>query len=83
MRAVRFQARVGIDDSTGRRGSVRFRVLVDGREKYVSPILRGGEKPVPVEVDLTGAKRLELVVDYADRADVLDRADWLDARIVE
>ncbi|NLF10042.1 MAG: hypothetical protein GX594_18995 [Pirellulaceae bacterium] len=62
---------------------MRFRVLVDGREKYAGPILRDGEPPVPVEVDLTGAKRMELVVDYADRADVLDRADWLDARIVE
>ena len=79
----RFQALVGIDDSTDGRGSVRFRVLVDGREKYVSPILRGGDPPVPVSVELAGAKRLELVVDYADRADVLDHADWLDARLVE
>ncbi|MCD4727418.1 MAG: NPCBM/NEW2 domain-containing protein [Pirellulales bacterium] len=78
----RFQALVGIDDSTDGRGSVRFRVLVDGRERYVSPILRGGDPPVPVLVELTGAKRLELVVDYADRADVLDHADWLDARLV-
>ncbi len=79
----RFQALLGIDDSTDGRGSVRFRVLVDGRERYVSPILRGGDPPVPVSVELTGAKRLELVVDYADRADVLDHADWLDARLVE
>ncbi len=79
----RFQALLGIDDSTDGQGSVRFRVLVDGREKYVSPILRGGDPPVPVSVELAGAKRLELVVDYADRADVLDHADWLDARIVE
>ena len=60
---------------------MRFRVLVDGQEKFASPILRGGDPPVPVSVDLTGAKKLELVVDYADRADVLDHADWLDARI--
>ena len=78
----RFRALAAIDDSTGRHGSVRFRVLVDGREKYASPIVRGGDPPMPVDVDLTGAERLELVVDYADRADLLDRADWLDARIV-
>ena len=82
-RVKRFQALAGIDDSTDGRGSVRFRVLVDGIEKYAGPIIRGGEPPKPIEVDLTGAKRLELVVDYADRADVLDRADWIEARIVE
>ena len=84
MRAIgppqRFQADVGIDDSTGG-GSVRFHVRVDGRERFVSPILRGGDAPVPVSVDVAGAKKLELTVDYADRADVLDRADWLNARL--
>jgi len=73
---------VGIDDSAAGQGSVRFRVLLDGREAFVSPILRGGDPPLPVSVDLGGAKLLELLVDYADRADVMDRADWLDARMV-
>jgi hypothetical protein len=80
----RFQAELGIDDSTSGGGSVRFRVFVDGREKYSSPTtVRGGMPPVPVSVDLDGAKRLDLVVDYADRADVLDHADWLDARLTQ
>jgi hypothetical protein len=77
----RFEADVGVDDSTAGQGSVQFRVLVDGSEKFASPILRGGNPPVHVSVDLTGAKKLELLVDYADRADVLDHADWLDARL--
>jgi hypothetical protein len=61
---------------------VVFRVLVDGHERFASPILRGGDAPVPVSVDVRGAKKLELMVDYADRGDVLDHADWLDARLV-
>jgi hypothetical protein len=81
--ATRFEAHVGIDDSTGRRGSVIFRVLVDGQERFTSPILRGGDAPVPVSVDVRGAKKLELIVDYADRGDVLDHADWLDARLTQ
>ncbi|MEN6459614.1 MAG: NPCBM/NEW2 domain-containing protein [Thermoguttaceae bacterium] len=81
MAARRFESLVAIDDSAAGGGSVRFHVLVDGREQFVSPILRGGDRPAPVSVDLTGAKRLELIVDSADRGDVLDRADWLDARI--
>jgi len=83
VRAARFEAALGIDDSTGGRGSVQFRVLVDGQEKYASPIIRGGDAPVPISVDVTGAQKLELVVDYADRADVLDHADWLNARLIQ
>jgi hypothetical protein len=79
----RFQAELGIDDSTGGRGSVGFRVLVDGQPKYSSGPIRGGASPVPVSIDLTGAKRLELVVDYGEQADVLDHADWLGARLVK
>ncbi len=78
-----FQAELAIDDATNGGGSVRFRVLVDGREKYTSETIRGNTKPVPITVDLTGAKRLELIVDYADRADVLDHADWINARLIK
>ncbi len=83
VRARRFEALVAVDDSTAGGGSVVFRVLVDGRERFASKTIRGGDAPVPVSVDLAGAEKLELSVDYADRADVLDHADWLDARIVE
>lgn len=79
----RFQAELGIDDSTEGLGSVRVRVFVDGRERYTSPTVRGGQPPVPVAVDLAGAKRLDLLVEYADRADELDRADWLNARLIK
>ncbi|HYW81172.1 MAG TPA: NPCBM/NEW2 domain-containing protein [Thermoguttaceae bacterium] len=79
----RFDTELGIDDSTEGRGSVRFRIFVDGKQKYTSKTLPGGEPPVHATVDLTEAKRLDLIVDFADRADELDRADWLDARLVK
>ena len=78
----RFETEIGIDDSTGGRGSVQFRVLVDGQERFASRVIRGGDRPTPVSVDIRGGKRLELVVDYADRADVLDHADWLVRRLI-
>jgi hypothetical protein len=78
----RFQAELGIDDATAGGGSVRYRIFVDGKNKFTSEIVRGGMKPVPVSVDLAGAKRLDLVVDFADRADQLDHANWLDARLI-
>ena len=78
----RFEALLAIDEVAGGRGSVQYRVFVDSEEKYASPIVRGGRPPVFVSVDVTGAQRLDLVVDFADRADEQDHADWLDARLV-
>jgi len=79
----RFDAELGIDDSTDGGGSVRFRVYVDGEERQGSQIVRGGQRPVPISVDLKDARRLDLIVDFADRADQLDRADWMDARLMK
>ena len=78
----RFQAELAIDDGTHGRGSVRFHVFVDGSPKYTSPVVRGSTATVPVSVDLSGAQQLDLVVDFGDRADELDHANWLDARLV-
>ena len=80
--AKTFQAEIAIDDITDGMGSVRFRVFVDGAQKYVSPTIRGLAEPVPISVDVRDARRIDLVVDFADRADVQDHADWLDARFV-
>jgi hypothetical protein len=78
----RFQAELAIDQQTAGGGSVRFRVFVDGHPRVVAPTVRGGDRPVPISVDLAGVKRLDLVVDFADRADELDHADWLNARLI-
>ena len=43
VRARRFAALVGIDDSTAGGGSVVFRVLVDGQERFASPTIRGSD----------------------------------------
>ncbi|MCA9247458.1 MAG: NPCBM/NEW2 domain-containing protein [Planctomycetales bacterium] len=82
----RFEADIALDDSAGDRGSVVFRVylLVDGkwRQEFASDVVRGPTLPTSVSVPLVGAKALTLMVDFADRGDELDHADWLNARIV-
>lgn len=78
----RFEAELAIDDQTENRGSVVFRVFAGSRELYKSPVIRGGDKPTPISVDLRDVRQLSLIVDFADRADVLDHADWLNARLV-
>jgi hypothetical protein len=83
----RFLADIALDDSAGNRGSVTFGVylLKDGNwaEAYKSVVVRGGDRTMPVSVDVSGAEGLTLTVDYADRGDELDHADWLDARLTK
>jgi len=77
--ATRFTATVGVDDEVRPRGSVVFSVRVDGKVAAQTPVLHGGDAPVPLSVDLTGAKRLTLSV--ADGGDGInyDHADWANA----
>ena len=83
--ATRFRAKVGIDDGTNGLGSVIFRVYTSQtgnqwKPVYESPTVRGGDFPRDVDVPLEDAKGIALVVEFADGADVLDHANWLDAR---
>jgi hypothetical protein len=78
----RFQATVGLDDGAGELGSVVFRVLVDGEERFASPPLTHGSPPLPVNVDVRGGKVLILATEFGDRGDVQDSAVWGDARLV-
>ena len=86
-RYERFDADLAIDDSADRGGSVVFRVYLDDgengwRQAYESPIVRGGEPLVRLSVPVKGIARMALIVEDADRGDVLDRANWLHARLV-
>jgi hypothetical protein len=52
------------------------------REVFVSPVLRGGDDPIVIRAPLDKATDLELVVETADGADILDRTLWLDPRVI-
>ena len=73
--------RVAIDDSVlslPRRGSVVFRVWVDGDRRFESPVVRGGDPPVDLgRIELAGARELVLEVDPSVDLWMADRADWL------
>ena len=81
----RLAAQVAIDQMSGERGSVVFRVELLGggqwQEAYRSPIVRGGQPPRGLAVELAGAEQLALITEYADRGDEWDDANWLDARL--
>lgn len=78
-----FRATVGIDDAAQGAGSVYFQVLVDGAVAWRSELLTGASDPVEVPpVDLTDAKELSLVVEFADRGSVLDYANWCEPILI-
>jgi NPCBM/NEW2 domain len=83
----RFEAEVAIDAEAGPGGSAVFHVFTDDgsgawQERATSETIRGGDPPATLSVDVTGAKRISLLVDFADHGDELDHADWLNARLV-
>lgn len=79
---ARFIAWVGVDDEVGTGGTVEFRVLGDGVALWKSGLMRGGELPRQINVDLGGSRLVELVVTSAGRFSTShrDHADWADAR---
>ena len=79
--AAKFEALAGLDDEKKGHGSVQFQVYVDGSKKLETPTLHGGDAPVPVSVDLTGAKKMTLVVTDGGDGNDSDHADWADARL--
>jgi len=81
-RYARFHALIGIDDETGGKGNCTFEVRVDGEKRFASGAVTGRDEPRSVEVDVTGAKELVLLVDFGEAGDVADRADWADAYLV-
>jgi len=78
----RFQAQVGLDDRAGPFGSVVFRVLVDNKERFVSPPMSARDTPRMIDLDVSGAKRLILITEFGERGGVRDLADWGEARII-
>lgn len=84
-RCTQLTADLGIDDSMRAhgedRGSVVYRVLVDGTAAYTSPRLTGSAPATALAVDVSGARLVELVVDDGGDGKSYDHADWAGARL--
>ncbi|MBX5493041.1 MAG: NPCBM/NEW2 domain-containing protein [Chloroflexi bacterium] len=63
-------------------GSAVFRILGDGVELYASDVLRHGDGPQTVELNVAGVRRLTLVVDDAGDGNTGDYADWLEPAVL-
>ena len=88
----RFQASAGLDSTIMNdymdRSAIAFEVWVDGQKRWDSGPVRNADPAEPprlVDIDVAGAKQLELVVVPQDVRGHVARnfADWADARLLK
>jgi alpha-galactosidase len=80
-KAISFSAKVGLDDGAYIHSSISFYVLGDKEILWESGVVKKGEKPRSINVDLTGVKKLGLLA-VVNREDISENyADWGDAKI--
>ncbi len=78
----RFMAVAGIEPNDTASGNVTLTIFGDDR-MLTEATIAGSSRPLPLELDVAGVKRLKIVVDYGQN---LDTGDWLNlcnARIVK
>lgn len=79
--AEKFTGLVGVDDEVkGNIGSVRFRIMGDGKLLWDSGVRKAGQEAVPFDVDLRGIQSLILCADPAEDGVSYDHADWAEAQ---
>ena len=76
-----FTSFIGLD-ANGCAGSVVFSVRVGNTVAFKSPVMKQGMDPVPVKVDLAGAKDFMLEISDAGDGINCDQSDWADAKVV-
>jgi hypothetical protein len=80
---TRLRTLVGIADLVGDQGDCAASLIIDGKEVWSKSSVRGGENPHKIDLDLTGAKTLELKVDYGARYDIADHLALADAYLIK
>lgn len=82
--ARRFQAIVGFDDSARQGkpdGTIRYQIWGDDRLLFDTEVMRLGDAPRPVDIDVAGIRALTLRLDDGGDTSNGDIANWADARI--
>ena len=77
-----FIADVGIDDETRGAGSALVSVRGDNVTLAKPAEVTGGRAAVRIRVDVSGVRRLTLLVDFGKNQDIGDHVDWLNPRLI-
>ncbi len=74
-----FDAEVGLQPCAG--GTVIFRVIVDGQQRFDSGLMRSGDLPKLVHVPVSGAQEIRLEAGDSGDGINCDMANWAEARL--
>jgi len=75
----KFDAAIG--QEAGNKGTVVFKVILDGKEVYRSPLIHGWEEPLHVEIPVSGKDIMDLVVTDGGDGINNDHAVWGNAKL--
>ncbi len=76
-----FKTDTGLSKKSGRKGSVIFKIYLDGEEVYRSSLIGGKNKPEHVEISVSGKKNMELIVEDGGDGIDFDHAIWGNAKL--
>ena len=76
----KFEAWAGADAATA--PTIEFEVRVDGQTRWQSGLMKREDAAKRVDVDVTGAKTLELITTDGGNGLEADHADWADAKLL-
>ena len=79
----RFSCLVGADQGGSDSDHVVFIVKADGKQLFKSPVMSVHEAVVPVDLDVTGAKELSLIVESSGTGNDWRHADWLNLKFTK
>jgi hypothetical protein len=77
-----FVTHFGVDDDSGPFADVDIAIVVDDRPRYAQTGVRRGSLVGPVRLDVTGAKQLQLTVDFGQNGDIQDRFNWIEPALI-
>jgi hypothetical protein len=78
----RFQTVAGIDPAAATVGDAELAIFADDRP-LLETQLAGNQPALPIDVEITGAKRLKILVDFGQNLDTGDWVNLCDAKIVK
>lgn len=81
MNYTNFETLIGIDSEVGNHGSVVFQVFADDMKIYDSGVVTGAQPAQNVRLNVTGVRKLKLVVNDSGDGIDNDHADWANARV--
>jgi hypothetical protein len=78
----RFQAVAGIDDEVRPRGHLRLAIYA-GDKLLLQTAISGADAPKPIDLDISGVRRLVIMVDFGSDVDIAGHLDLGDARLIK